>query len=97
MALAGALDLGLVSPGRAAAGAGSVLAAAGAAAASAGASGSATPIVLDSTRWQLSHEVTVRMSVPSCRSSRRRFLVRSQKEQKPVSTLTLICPGRLFT
>jgi hypothetical protein len=67
------------------------------AAASVAASGSATPIVLDSTRWQLSQEVTVRTSAPSCRSSRRRFLVLSQKEQKPVSTVTLICPGRLFT
>jgi len=65
--------------------------------ASVAASGSATPIVLDSTRWQLSQEVTVRTSAPSCRSSRRRFLVLSQKEQKPTSTVTLIWPGRLFT
>jgi hypothetical protein len=95
---AASLDFGVASRLRGAASVtGSGLAAAGAEVDSAAASASATPIVLDSTRWQLSQEVTVRTSAPSCRSSRRRFLVLSQKEQKPVSTVTLIWPGRLFT
>jgi hypothetical protein len=98
LGLTAALDLGVDSSTRGAvAAAGSGFAGAGADVADVAASGSATPIVLDSTRWQLSHDVTVRTSAPSWRSSRRRFLVLSQKEQKPVSTVTLICPGRLFT
>jgi hypothetical protein len=56
----------------------------------------ATPIVLESVRWQLSHATIVRTSAPRCRSSRRRFRVRSQKEQYPVSMVTLICPGLRF-
>jgi len=63
---------------------------------SAGVSAAARPIVLESVRWQLSHATIVRTRLPRCRSSFLRFRVRSQKEQYPVSMVTLICPGLRF-
>jgi hypothetical protein len=57
----------------------------------------ATPTVLERVRWQVSHVVIVRTSVPSCRSSTRKVRGRAQNEQKATSVVTLTWPGRLFT
>ena len=50
----------------------------------------ATPIELESVRWQLSQVTIVRTSAPSCRSSRRRVRGRAQKEQKATSVVTRV-------
>ena len=56
----------------------------------------ATPIVLESVRWHVSHVTTVRTNVPSWCSSRRRLRGRPQKEQTLTSVVTVTCPGLLF-
>jgi hypothetical protein len=56
----------------------------------------ATPIVLESVRWHVSHVTTVRTNVPSWCSSRRRLRGRPQKEHMATSVVTLTCPGLLF-
>lgn len=55
----------------------------------------ATPIVLESVRWQVSQVTIVRTRPPRRCSSRRRVRGRSQNEQYATSVVTVTLPGRL--